>query len=71
VQCESCHGMGTEHEANKSKTQSISAETCLNCHTPEQDAKFDFEKKLAMIAHGNTTGETLRGMTGKMGANSK
>lgn len=71
VQCESCHGMGTEHETNQSKTQAITAQTCLQCHTKEQDRSFDYAKKLALIVHGNLSGETLRALPSKMGANQK
>ena len=63
--------MGTEHEANRARTQPITAQTCLQCRTQAQDPRFDFAKSLARIAHSNSSGETLRGMTGKRGAGMK
>jgi hypothetical protein len=59
VQCENCHGMGTQHDAYSSAAFRITEQTCKKCHTPDRDPHFDFGKKLPMIAHGNTSGETL------------
>lgn len=50
VQCESCHGMGTEH-ARGELTAAITEPTCTKCHTSEWSPDFDFKKSLALISH--------------------
>ena len=60
VQCENCHGMGTQHDAFATPTHRITAQTCITCHHGENDPEFNWEKKLPMIAHGNMSGETLK-----------
>ena len=42
VQCESCHGMGTQHEAFPSQTARITEATCKTCHTVSNSPTFDF-----------------------------
>ncbi len=59
VQCESCHGMGTDHEAFASPPHRIDASTCTQCHNKERDPDFDFATRLPKIAHSNLSGETL------------
>lgn len=59
VQCESCHGMGTEHDAFAKSPQQVTAQTCLQCHTPDNDPGFQFDRKLALVAHTNMTGATI------------
>ena len=51
VQCEACHGMGTQHNTGEAKFVHTSHKVCANCHTPEQDPKFNFEVAWAKIAH--------------------
>ena len=58
VQCENCHGVGTQHR--EGWLQQISALTCQNCHRDEHDPEFDYEKKMALVTHGNTSGESIR-----------
>jgi nitrate/TMAO reductase-like tetraheme cytochrome c subunit len=60
VQCENCHGMGTRHDAFVKTPQKITEATCKQCHSGEQDPGFSFEKKLPLIVHSNTSGETLK-----------
>jgi hypothetical protein len=60
VQCESCHGMGTRHEAFAARPQKVTRETCVGCHDAKQDPNFSYEKELARIAHANTSGETIK-----------
>ena len=70
VQCENCHGMGTEHDAFASAPHHITEQTCTTCHHGENDPEFNFEKKLPLIAHANTSGETLKNRKVKMGQGS-
>jgi len=51
VQCESCHGMGTEHARDGSYGK-ITVETCLACHDKENSPDFDFATYLAQVVHG-------------------
>jgi hypothetical protein len=60
VQCENCHGMGTQHEAFASTPAMITDKTCVTCHHGENDPEFSFDKKLAMIAHSNLSGDTIK-----------
>lgn len=66
VQCENCHGMGTQHEAFASSPRRITEQVCITCHQGENDPEFNWEKKLPKIAHGNMSGETIKAKkTGK------
>jgi hypothetical protein len=52
VQCENCHGVGSNHSANPSPEYGHAGEhTCLPCHTPEQSTHFDFETYWQRIFH--------------------
>ena len=62
VQCENCHGMGTDHDGGGKTTPRVTEQTCVQCHNPERDPEFDFAKKLPMIVHGNTSGESIKTM---------
>jgi 2',3'-cyclic-nucleotide 2'-phosphodiesterase (5'-nucleotidase family) len=50
VQCEACHGPGTEHNRDGSYVD-IARESCVRCHTKEQDPDFDFAKDWEKIKH--------------------
>lgn len=71
VQCENCHGMGTQHDAFTSSARMVTEQTCITCHHGENDPEFDWDKKAPMIAHGNLSGETIKnkktGTGGTMG----
>jgi Cytochrome c554 and c-prime len=56
VQCESCHGMGTQHEAFASMPRKITAANCVSCHTNSNSPTFDFATYMPHIAH-QWTGE--------------
>jgi hypothetical protein len=56
VQCENCHGMGTQHEAFATVPRKITAQTCTTCHTSSTDPTFDFAVYMPHIAH-KWTGE--------------
>jgi hypothetical protein len=58
VQCENCHGVGTQHR--EGWLSQISPLTCQNCHRDEHDPEFDFEKKMPLVTHSNTSGESIR-----------
>jgi hypothetical protein len=42
VQCESCHGMGTQHDAYGTTPRKVTEQTCRSCHTKETSPEFDF-----------------------------
>ena len=49
VQCEVCHGPGKKHATSHDKGAIIASpgmDTCRECHTPTQDAGFDYAKKI-------------------------
>ncbi len=54
VGCEVCHGPGGEHVRRAGKvplSRRPLVDTCLRCHTPEQDDHFDFTRDLKRAAH--------------------
>jgi len=60
VQCENCHGMGTQHGDDWLERQKVDEGTCRTCHNQERDPEFDFAAKFPLIVHGNTSGESIR-----------
>ncbi len=53
VGCEVCHGPGKQHLSSPEEMAPLRlppAEVCMQCHTPDQDNNFDYQKKLAAIA---------------------
>ena len=51
VQCENCHGMGTQHEAMPTQPQKITEATCKTCHTVSNSPPFDFAIYQPHILH--------------------
>jgi 2',3'-cyclic-nucleotide 2'-phosphodiesterase (5'-nucleotidase family) len=51
VQCESCHGMGTAHDAWPAQHARVSEQVCVTCHHGEMDPSFNFQSKLGKIVH--------------------
>jgi|RhiMethySRZTD1v2_1073278.scaffolds.fasta_scaffold172902_3 hypothetical protein len=51
VQCESCHGMGTQHEAFAATPQKVTEATCTKCHNKDNDPGWNFAAKLAKVKH--------------------
>ena len=51
VQCESCHGPGSNHAADSSidMLKNGGAELCRQCHTEGQDPRFEFEEKVKEV----------------------
>lgn len=59
VQCESCHGKGSNHIASPTKEnirRSPSKPTCVPCHTLANDPDFDFGPALKQIRCPSLTG---------------
>lgn len=54
VGCENCHiGPGRTHADNPGQfqmTKQVAEKICLSCHTKERDNKFEYQKKLELIA---------------------
>lgn len=50
VQCEACHGYGTEHSRDGEWVAKARA-SCLECHDAENSPEFDYETYWAKIAH--------------------
>jgi len=42
VQCENCHGMGTQHDAFRTTPRRVTEQTCRSCHTQQASPEFDF-----------------------------
>lgn len=51
VQCESCHGKGTQHGQSLYTTK-ITKESCVGCHDTANDKDFNFEQAIAAGIHG-------------------
>ncbi len=51
VQCESCHGMGTEHDAFSNATAAVSEATCRGCHDAKSSPDFDFATYRTYVDH--------------------
>lgn len=51
VQCETCHGMGTEHNMFDAKAAAPPESLCLTCHTPENDPSWNYAAKLPKVVH--------------------
>ncbi len=51
VQCESCHGMGTQHDAFTNTPRKVTEQTCRICHTPATSPGFDFALFEPHVAH--------------------
>jgi len=47
VQCENCHGMGTQHGSGAV----VGPEVCITCHNASQDPNFNFDAKVQKIVH--------------------
>lgn len=50
VQCEACHGPGSEHNRDGSY-RTRAAEACIQCHTERDDPDFDFDTHWPRVAH--------------------
>jgi 2',3'-cyclic-nucleotide 2'-phosphodiesterase (5'-nucleotidase family) len=50
VQCEACHGPGRDH-ARDGSYRATAVQSCVRCHTPNDDPDFDFATDWPKIAH--------------------
>ncbi len=50
VQCEACHGPGAEHSRDGSYAERA-RESCVRCHTPDEDPDFDFDRDWPKVEH--------------------
>ena len=50
VQCEACHGYGTEHDRN-GEWGSLAKDTCVTCHDAENSPDFDYATYWEKIKH--------------------
>jgi hypothetical protein len=71
VQCESCHGMGTMHEAFAHPHKTVTEQVCTTCHQGENDREWNWALKRPKILHTNLTGETLKQKTRGAGTMTK
>ena len=51
VQCESCHGMGTQHDAFSQSPHKVTEAMCVTCHNKDNDPDWNFAAKLPKVAH--------------------
>ncbi len=51
VQCESCHGMGTQHDAFSKTPRVVTEQTCRICHTKEMSPAFDYARFEPYVNH--------------------
>jgi hypothetical protein len=71
VQCESCHGMGTMHEAFANPHKTVTEQVCVECHQGENDPHWNWQAKRPLILHSNLSGETLKDKRPAAGAMTK
>jgi hypothetical protein len=58
VQCENCHGRGTDHDAFNG--HEVTEQACIQCHQGENDPAWNWDRKVPMIVHSNLSGETIK-----------
>lgn len=49
VQCEACHGPGSEHSGDSYRANASMERTCIRCHDDDHDSDFDFKKSISLI----------------------
>jgi hypothetical protein len=54
VQCESCHGMGSMHDAFSTTPRRVTEQTCRTCHTKEASPGFDYALYQPHVSHRGT-----------------
>jgi hypothetical protein len=58
VQCENCHGRGTDHDAFNAHP--VAEAACITCHQGDNDPEWNWAKKRPMIVHSNLSGVTIK-----------
>ena len=54
VSCESCHGPGRQHAADRRPGYgAVTLENCSGCHTVEHSPAFDYYTYLSQVTHGS------------------
>ena len=56
VQCEACHGMGTDHEVWKAHGNRVAEATCRGCHTPTTSPTFSMALYCPHVLHSPPPG---------------
>jgi 2',3'-cyclic-nucleotide 2'-phosphodiesterase (5'-nucleotidase family) len=51
VQCEVCHGMGSDHNMFDAAREPPPETLCVTCHTPENDPSWNYAAKLPQVVH--------------------
>ncbi len=51
VQCESCHGRGTEHDMFAAQHSAPAESVCVVCHNAAQDSTWNYAAKLPKVRH--------------------
>jgi 2',3'-cyclic-nucleotide 2'-phosphodiesterase (5'-nucleotidase family) len=51
VQCEVCHGMGTQHDMFSAKAIAPPESLCVSCHNPVNDPSWNYAAKLPKVTH--------------------
>jgi 2',3'-cyclic-nucleotide 2'-phosphodiesterase (5'-nucleotidase family) len=57
VQCESCHGMGTQHDSYPTQARRITAATCQKCHTQKDSPAFELARYMPYVNHTKRAGD--------------
>ena len=62
VQCENCHGRGTDHDAFNG--HEVAEQDCIVCHHGDNDPTWNWDEKVPLIVHSNTSGITIKNKKG-------
>lgn len=62
VQCENCHGIGTDH--NAFDAHPVTEEACIQCHKGDNDPTWNWDLKMPKIIHSNLSGITIKDKKG-------
>lgn len=68
VQCEMCHGAGSEHVRSpiEAPLQTVPGpDTCLECHTPDHSKSFSYSQRLERIRHIGSNARALGSTAGR------
>jgi len=57
VQCESCHGMGTSHDAYAKVKTAVPEAACRSCHSPRTSPDFALSRYRPYVDHAKATAD--------------